>query len=150
MTHTKGKIIQIIGPVVDVEFADGEHMPAIYDGLKITEGGRNITLEVVKHLEPGKLRAISLASTDGLQRGAEVEATGKPLSVPVGPEVLGRIFDVSGRMVRTLVNGFQAAGPHTAIWDGKSDRGVGVSSGRYFARIKAGPWESTVNVTILK
>jgi F-type H+-transporting ATPase subunit beta len=113
MTHTstKGKIIQIIGPVVDVEFTGSAHMPAIYDGLKITEGGRNITLEVVKHLEPGKLRAISLASTDGLQRGAEVEATGKPLSVPVGPEVLGRIFDVSGNPLDDGPKEFKKYGP---------------------------------------
>lgn len=73
-----------------------------------------------------------------------------PRSAGSGAQVSMRIYDVSGRMIRTLVNGFQAAGPHTAIWDGKSDRGVGVSSGRYYARIKAGSWESTANVTILK
>ncbi|HEY6572354.1 MAG TPA: matrixin family metalloprotease [Candidatus Eisenbacteria bacterium] len=73
-----------------------------------------------------------------------------PRSAGSGAQVTMRIYDVNGRMVRTLVNGFQAAGPHTAIWDGKSDRGVGVSSGRYFARIKAGTWESTASVTILK
>ena len=111
MAHVKGKIIQIIGPVVDVEFAGNEHMPAIYDGLKITEGGRNLTLEVVKHLEPGKIRAISLSSTDGLQRGAKVEATGKPLSVPVGPEVLGRIFDVSGNPLDDGPKEFKKYGP---------------------------------------
>lgn len=73
-----------------------------------------------------------------------------PRSVGSGANVSMKIYDVSGRMVRTLVDGFQAAGPHVVVWDGKSDRGVGVSSGRYFARIKAGSWESTATVTILK
>ncbi len=73
-----------------------------------------------------------------------------PRGAGAGAHVTMRIYDVSGRMIRTLVNGFQAVGPHTAIWDGKSDRGVGVSSGRYFARINAGSWMSTANVTILK
>ncbi len=67
-----------------------------------------------------------------------------------GADVTMRIFDVNGRMVRTLVRGFQEAGPHTAIWDGVDDRGRSVSSGRYFARIQAGTWTSTASVTILK
>jgi hypothetical protein len=73
-----------------------------------------------------------------------------PRSVGAGADVKMRIYDVSGRMVRTLVDGFRAAGPHTVIWDGTDDRGRGVSSGRYFARIQAGSWTSTANVTILK
>ncbi|HEU4723713.1 MAG TPA: matrixin family metalloprotease [Candidatus Eisenbacteria bacterium] len=73
-----------------------------------------------------------------------------PKTVGAGSHVVMRIYDVSGRMIRTLVDGFQSAGPHSVIWDGKSDRGVGVSSGRYFARIQAGSWNSTTNVTILK
>jgi F-type H+-transporting ATPase subunit beta len=108
---TKGKINQIIGPVVDVEFAADAELPAIYDGLFIKQKDRSITLEVVKHLEPGKIRAISLESTDGLQRGAEVEASGKPLSVPVGPEVLGRIFDVSGKPLDKGSKDFKKYGP---------------------------------------
>jgi hypothetical protein len=73
-----------------------------------------------------------------------------PRGAGSGAHVTMRIFDVNGRMVRTLVNGFQAVGPHTATWDGKTDAGVGVSSGRYYARIKAGSHESTASVTILK
>jgi len=90
---TKGKVIQIIGPVVDVEFPEGHAMPALFDALKIGE----LTLEVARHLEPGRVRAIAFASTDGLARGTEVENTGAPISVPVGPEVLGGLFDVLGR-----------------------------------------------------
>jgi F-type H+-transporting ATPase subunit beta len=91
----KGNIIQIIGSVVDVEFKEGA-LPAVYNALKIQNGDKEITLEVVKHLEPGRLRAISLHSTDGIGRGAEVVDTGKFIEVPVGPEVLGNIFDVIG------------------------------------------------------
>ena len=65
-----GKIIQIIGPVLDVEFS-AEHMPAIYNALHVKHGTRTIVLEVMKHIEPGKIRAISLDSTDGLKRGLE-------------------------------------------------------------------------------
>ena len=111
-----GKISQIIGPVVDVAFPEKEGLPAVFTALKIKKsarGGslreadaprehasrgeeREITLEVAKHLEPGRVRAISLASTDGLRRGDEVHDTGKQIHVPVGQEVLGNIFDVVG------------------------------------------------------
>lgn len=94
----QGKIIQIIGPVVDIEFAEGIRLPAILNALEIKNGaGQTIIAEVAKHLEPGKIRAIALASTDGLRRGDEAKDTGKPISVPVGPKVLGNIFDVLGR-----------------------------------------------------
>lgn len=91
-----GSILQIIGPVVDVSFNDGVALPSLYTALTITHEGRTITLEVVKHLEPGRVRAISLDSTDGLRRGMEVVNTGAMLQAPVGPEVLGNIFDVKG------------------------------------------------------
>jgi len=91
----KGTIIQIIGSVVDVEFKEGA-LPAVYNALKVQHGDKQVTLEVVRHLEPGRLRAISLDSTDGIGRGAEVHDTGKLIEVPVGPEVLGNIFDVIG------------------------------------------------------
>lgn len=93
----KGKVIQIIGPVVDVEFTDGEKLPEVFNAMKIKHDEKEIILEVVKHLEPGRVRAISLQSTDGLRRGLEVEDTGRMIEVPVGPEVLGNIFDVSGK-----------------------------------------------------
>ena len=94
---TNGKIIQIIGPVVDVSFDEGVPMPQIYHALTIEHEGKHITLEVVKHIEPGKVRAIALQSTDGLRRGLEVINTGKMIEVPVGPEVLGNIFNVIGK-----------------------------------------------------
>lgn len=88
--------MQIIGPVVDVQFKENE-MPALLDALKLQRENYEITFEVVKHLEPGRVRAISLDSTDGLERGNEVTATGAPISVPVGKEVLGNIFNVLGK-----------------------------------------------------
>ena len=69
----KGKIVQIIGPVVDVDFGEENSLPPIYNALKIKLGKGEIVAEVVKHLEPGKVRAISMAPTDGLNRGAGVE-----------------------------------------------------------------------------
>jgi len=84
-----GKITQIIGPVIDVEFPEGIKLPEIYNALKIEHEGKEIILETVKHLEPGRIRAISMQSTDGLKRGFEVIDMEKQIEVPVGPEVLG-------------------------------------------------------------
>ena len=92
-----GKVTQIIGPVVDVDFGEKAVLPAIFNALKIKLGKGEIIAEVVKHLEPGKVRAISMAPTDGLNRGAEAEDTGHMIEVPVGEETLGNIFDVLGR-----------------------------------------------------
>ncbi len=92
----KGKITQVIGPVVDIDFGEEVVLPPIYNGIKVKLGDSEIIVEVVKHLEPGKVRAISLAPTDGLARGAEVEDTGKMIEVPVGEETLGNMFDVLG------------------------------------------------------
>ena len=97
----KGKITQVIGPVVDVDFGEGAALPPIYHALKVRLGNGDIFAEVVKHLEPGKVRAISLAPTDGLNRGAEAEDTGRMIEVPVGEETLGNIFDVMGRPLTT-------------------------------------------------
>jgi len=91
----KGRIVQIIGSVVDVEFEDG-NLPEIFNALKISGPNGNVTLEVVKHLDTEKVRAISLQSTDGLERGLEVQDSGSQISVPVGQEVLGNIFNVLG------------------------------------------------------
>ncbi|OGY99104.1 MAG: F0F1 ATP synthase subunit beta [Candidatus Liptonbacteria bacterium RIFCSPLOWO2_01_FULL_52_25] len=92
-----GKVTQIIGPVVDVDFGEGNALPPIYNALKIKLGEHEIVAEVVKHLEPGKIRAISLSPTDGLNRGAEVHDVGHMIEVPVGDQVLGHIFDVVGK-----------------------------------------------------
>jgi len=95
----KGKIIQIIGPVVDVEFSEEGLLPRLFNALVIKHNKQEIILEVVKHLDPTRVRAISLQSTDGLQRGLEVEDTGKMIEVPVGPEVLGNLFNVTGHVL---------------------------------------------------
>ncbi len=97
-----GKIVQIIGPVVDVEFPpDG--LPAIYNALKIRRGANGdseeITAEVAQHLGESTVRAVAMQPTDGLVRGTEAEDTGQPISVPVGREVLGRILNVVGEPV---------------------------------------------------
>ncbi len=94
-----GKITQVVGVVVDVEFAD-KNLPAINDALEIIKkDGSKVVLEVAQHLSESAVRTISLASTDGLVRGGEVAATGAPISVPVGSETLGRMFNVVGEPI---------------------------------------------------
>jgi len=95
----KGKIIQIIGPVVDVEFPEGSTLPDIYNALKVKGPKGEIVLEVVKHISLTKVKTISLQSTDGLKRGTEVENLGKQIEVPVGWEVLGNLFNVTGELL---------------------------------------------------
>src|SRR6202522_1117012 len=98
-TASVGKIVQVIGPVVDVEFSDG-HLPSLLNALTVdyTLGGKpaRLTLEVQQHLGEGWVRAVAMSSADGLKRGYEVHDTGAPISVPVGEGVLGRIFNVLG------------------------------------------------------
>lgn len=94
-TGNIGKIIQVVGVVVDVEF-DSAKLPAIYDALKIQRDKQTVTLEVAQHLDERTIRAIALSSTDGLKRGGEVTATGGPIEVPVGAETQGRMFNVTG------------------------------------------------------
>ena len=94
-----GRIVQIIGPVVDVRFAD-ERVPPIYQaleaGLSTEDNSTKITLEIQQHLGEGLVRTVAMSSTEGLVRGREVQDTGAPISVPVGEGVLGRIFNVTG------------------------------------------------------
>ena len=98
MSKKVGKIIQVVGVVVDVEFA-GDKLPAIYDALHAKNGDHSVTLEVAQHLDEQTVRAIALSSTDGLKRGGEVIATGAPISVPVGEKTLGRMFNVIGEAI---------------------------------------------------
>jgi F-type H+-transporting ATPase subunit beta len=97
----KGKIVQVVGPVVDVEFT--EKLPDIYSALtvdfKVANEPFNLTLEVQQHLGDHWVRAISMSGTEGLKRGYEAIDTGAPISVPVGEGVMGRIFDVCGNPV---------------------------------------------------
>ncbi len=94
-----GKIVQVIGPVVDVEF-EGGHLPPIYHALHITGGiGENaidLIAEVEQHLGEGRVRAVAMTATDGMQRGMAAVDTGAPISVPVGPKTLGRVLNVLG------------------------------------------------------
>jgi F-type H+-transporting ATPase subunit beta len=92
-----GTIKRIIGPVVDVLFAD--HLPDIYNALEISKDGKKIILEVEQHLGGGVVRSVAMDSTDGLARGMEVTDTGAPISVPVGEATLGRIFNVLGEAI---------------------------------------------------
>lgn len=94
-----GKVIQVIGAVIDVEFPRSE-VPRIYDALYIDE--QKLTLEVQQQLGDGVVRTIAMGSSEGLQRGLSVSNTGAPISVPVGPKTLGRIMDVLGRPIDEL------------------------------------------------
>jgi F-type H+-transporting ATPase subunit beta len=89
-----GQVVQVVGVVVDVEFQTD--LPAINDALKLELGGSTLMLEVAQHLSETVVRTIALSGTDGLKRGQEVEATGAPISVPVGNETQGRMFNVVG------------------------------------------------------
>ncbi len=99
MEKNNGKVVQVIGPVVDVEFADGIKLPKVYDALEIALGTGTLVVEVHQHLGGGRVRAVAMGSTDGLQRGVAVVSTGAPISVPVGTAVLGRMFDVLGHVI---------------------------------------------------
>jgi F-type H+-transporting ATPase subunit beta len=96
MSKELGSIIQVVGVVVDIEFDKSDSLPAIYDALTINKGEQTLTLEVAQHLDERSVRAIAMSSTDGLKRGDEVVATGAPISVPVGDETQGRMFNVTG------------------------------------------------------
>ncbi len=103
---SQGKIVQIIGPVVDVEFEPGK-LPAIYNALEVPGAGSTdvfaysakLVLEVSQHLGESRVRAVAMAATDGLTRGMPVNDTGQPISIPVGKETLGRIINITGEAV---------------------------------------------------
>ena len=96
-SNVVGRISQVIGAVVDVQF--GEHLPAILNALECDNDGNRLILEVAQHLGESTVRTIAMDSTDGLVRGMEVTDTGEAISVPVGPEMLGRIINVVGEPV---------------------------------------------------
>jgi F-type H+/Na+-transporting ATPase subunit beta len=99
-----GKVIQVIGPVVDVEFEQG-HLPAIYNALRVSADGQSaggaidVVVEVQQHLGENRVRTVAMKPTDGMQRGMRVTDTGAPISVPVGPATLGRVLNVLGEPV---------------------------------------------------
>src|SRR6266498_102789 len=102
----QGKIVQVIGPVVDVEFEPGK-LPAIYNALEVPGAGSTdifaysskLVLEVAQHLGESQVRAVAMAATDGLIRGMPVVDTGQPITIPVGNETLGRILNITGEPV---------------------------------------------------
>jgi len=97
MANAKGKITQVIGAVVDVQF--GDHLPEILNALETDNNGKRLVLEVAQHLGESTVRTIAMDSTEGLVRGQDVTDTDGPISVPVGDATLGRILNVIGEPV---------------------------------------------------
>ncbi|HUP82919.1 MAG TPA: F0F1 ATP synthase subunit beta, partial [Candidatus Limnocylindria bacterium] len=94
-----GRVIAITGPVVDIEFPAGQ-LPGIFNAVQVDGGeGNMLTCEVQQHLGNNWVRTVAMTSTDGLARGANARDTGGPISVPVGPETLGRVFNVLGEPI---------------------------------------------------
>ena len=99
MANATGRVVQILGSVVDVEFPEGE-IPELFEAIRVERPDKEpLILEVQKHLGDNWVRTLSMDATDGLPRGVPATATGQPILVPVGPETLGRIFNVLGRPV---------------------------------------------------
>ena len=98
MANNKGTVIQVMGPVLDIQFAD-DQLPKLLNAILVKNGGATITAEVAQHIGDNVVRCIAMSSTDGLQRGAEAEDTGAPISVPVGDECLGRVFNLLGEPI---------------------------------------------------
>ncbi len=93
-----GRVIAITGPVVDIEFPPGQ-LPSIYNAVVLTQGDKSVTCEVQQHLGNNWVRTVAMTATDGLARGIEARDTGGPISVPVGPATLGRVFNVLGEPI---------------------------------------------------
>lgn len=96
-----GTVVQVIGPVLDIRFADG-HLPNLLNAIHITHNGRTVVAEVAQHIGDDVARCIAMSSTDGLERGIPAEDTGGPITVPVGEACLGRIFNLLGEPVDDL------------------------------------------------
>ncbi len=103
MSKNIGKIVQIIGPVIDVDFGSGDNMPTIYESLEITRSnGAKLVIETQQHIGENTVRAIAMDSTDGLKRGMEVVASGAPIKMPIGEATKGRLFNVIGDTIDGL------------------------------------------------
>ena len=118
--NTIGKVVQVIGPVIDVQFTPG-FLPAIYNAIEIAVTGEDnkeskVVAEVMQHLGDDTVRCVAMSSTDGLTRGIDAVDTGAAISVPVGDGVLGRIFNVLGETVDNDDTPVQAAPSPTAIY----------------------------------
>ena len=100
MLISKGKVSQVIGPVVDVSFENGVELPTIFDALEVTKkDGTRVVLEVQSHIGENSIRAVSMDSTDGFTRGMEVISTGSAIKMPVGEKIKGRLFNVIGEAI---------------------------------------------------
>ncbi|MFU0828359.1 MAG: ATP synthase subunit beta [Lachnoclostridium sp.] len=94
----KGKIVQVLGPVVDVEFENGK-LPMVKDALEVINDGKKLVMEVASHIGNNIVRCILLGPSEGLVKDMEVTATGSCIKVPVGKQVLGRMFNVLGEVI---------------------------------------------------
>lgn len=101
MSQNTGKIVQVIGPVIDVSFEkEGGKLPEIYDSLEVVmENGKNLVVECQQHIGENTVRAIAMDSTDGLRRGMDVIATGSPIIMPAGDKIKGRLLNVVGETI---------------------------------------------------
>ena len=98
MSNNKGTVIQIMGPVLDIRFAD-DHLPELLSAIEVPHGDNTIVAEVAQHIGDNVVRCIAMSSTDGLQRGVEAIDTGAPITVPVGDKCLGRVFNLLGQPI---------------------------------------------------
>ena len=98
MSKNKGTVIQVMGPVLDIRFAD-DQLPMLNSAIEVPNGDKVLVAEVTQHIGDNVVRCVAMSSTDGLQRGAEAVDTGAPISVPVGDECLGRVFNLLGQPI---------------------------------------------------
>jgi len=124
MSEKVGKVSQIIGPVVDVSFDTLiTDLPNIYDSLEVSkQDGSVLVLEVQSHVGEDMVRTISMDSTDGLERGADVISTGNPIQMPVGKDIYGRLFNVMGdaidgmdNLAKKVIKDYQFTGKHLPL-----------------------------------
>ena len=98
MSKNTGTVIQVMGPVLDIRFAD-DQLPQLLSAIEIPNGDNTIVAEVAQHIGDNVVRCIAMSSTDGLSRGAVATDTGAPITVPVGDECLGRVFNLLGQPI---------------------------------------------------
>ena len=98
MSKNTGAVIQIMGPVLDIRFPEGQ-LPQLLSAIEVPNGDATIVAEVAQHIGDNVVRCIAMSSTDGLQRGAAATDTGAPITVPVGEECLGRVFNLLGQPI---------------------------------------------------
>ncbi len=144
-----GRLVQVIGPVVDVAFEEGK-LPKIMNAIAISnptinDVEDNLIVEVAQHLGDNVVRCIAMDITDGLVRGMKAKDMGGPISVPVGPECLGRILNVVGRPV----DGVRDAGRYEARWDGRTASGP-APSGVYVLRMTAGRFVQSRKIVLVR